>query len=226
MCNAENRALYLLLFFWILVDLCFAGEKISNGRVANIRTSEVIFFDALKNTNTFTAKFKQEQVSNSGKPLIFTGSVVFSRPNRLKWEILQPYIQLQLLRGKEFLIYDPDLEQVSVSELKDDLNSTPAGLLFNSGPNAETIFKKKYNIFTAPSRQKLNWILAIPKGKEENSATLEVGVRNTAVIEQIITTDIFGKVSKITFSDIQLNKTIKESLFIPIIPKGVEYIEQ
>jgi outer membrane lipoprotein carrier protein len=185
-----------------------------------------MFFDALKNTKTFTAKFKQEQVSNSGKPLIFTGSVVFSRPNRLKWEILQPYVQLQLLRGKEFLIYDPDLEQVSVSELKDDLNSTPAGLLFNSGPNAETIFKKKYNIFTAPSRQNLNWILAIPKGKEENSSSLEVGVRNTAVIEQIITTDIFGKVSKITFSDIQTNKTIKESQFIPIIPKGVEYIEQ
>lgn len=225
MCKAKNRALYLILFFWISVDLCFAGEEISNGRIANIKTSEVIFFDALKNTKTFTAKFKQEQVSNSGKPLIFTGIVVFSRPNRLKWEILQPYIQLQLLRGKEFLIYDPDLEQVSVSELKDDLNSTPAGLLFNSGPNAETIFKKKYNIFTAPSRQKLNWILALPKG-DKNSATLEIGVRNTAVIEQIITTDIFGKVSKITFSDIQTNKIIKESQFIPIIPKGVEYIEQ
>ena len=115
---------------------------------------------------------------------------------------------------------------MSVSELKNGLNSTPAGLLFNSGLNAETIFKKKYNIFTAPSRQNLNWILAIPKGKEENSSSLEVGVRNTAVIEQIITTDIFGKVSKITFSDIQTNKTINESQFITIIPKGVEYIEQ
>ena len=46
--------------------------------------------------------------------------------------VKKPYSQLQLLRGKEFLIFDPDLNQVTVREIDDSFVDTPAGLLFSS----------------------------------------------------------------------------------------------
>ena len=46
-----------------------------------------------------------------------------------------------------------------------------------------------------------------------------------AKIERLITTDIFGKSSTIRFSNVSTNFLVKDSEFIPVIPEGVEYIE-
>ena len=46
-----------------------------------------------------------------------------------------------------------------------------------------------------------------------------------AEIERLITTDIFGKSSTIIFSNVNTNSLVKDSEFIPVIPEGVEYIE-
>ena len=130
------------------------------------------------------------------------------------------------MRGNQFLVYDPDLEQVIVKELDSTFSSTPAGLLFASGPEARDFLKEQYEIYEAPNKDSLNWVLALPRfGKEEGSSALEVGLTDKAEIERLITTDIFGKSSTIIFSNVSTNFLIKDSEFIPVIPEGVEYIE-
>ena len=74
--------------------------------------------------------------------MVFKGSIVFVRPDRLKWQVKEPYNQLQLVRGNQFLVYDPDLEQVIVKEL-DSTFIYASGLLFASGPEARRFLERK-----------------------------------------------------------------------------------
>ena len=130
------------------------------------------------------------------------------------------------MRGNQFLVYDPDLEQVIVKELDSTFSSTPAGLLFASGPEARDFLRERYEIYEAPNKDSLNWVLALPRfGDKEGSSALEIGLTDEAEIQRLITTDIFGKSSTIIFSNVSTNFLIKDSEFIPVIPEGVEYIE-
>ena len=85
--------------------------------------------------------------------------------------------------------------------------------------------REKYEIHEAPSRDALKWVLALPKLQGEEGSALEIGLNDNAEIERLITTDVFGKSSTIIFSDININTRLEDSEFIPIIPEGVEYIE-
>ena len=130
------------------------------------------------------------------------------------------------MRGKQFLVYDPDLEQVIVKELDSTFASTPAGLLFASGPEASHFLRERYEIYEAPNKDSLKWVLALPRfGDKEGGSALEVGLSDKAKIERLVTTDIFGKSSTIRFSNVSTNFPVKDSEFIPVIPEGVEYIE-
>ena len=141
----------------------FTTSKEGNGPQGLKKTGSALLFEALTKTESMRANFEHEQMSNSGKAVIFKGSIVFRRPDRLKWQVKEPYNQLQLVRGNQFLVYDPDLEQVIVKKLDSTFSSTPAGLLFSSGPEARDFLRERYEIYEAPNKDSLNWVLALPK---------------------------------------------------------------
>jgi len=212
--------------FTILLSSGFTASKEDTDPSGLKRIGSALLFEALTKTESMRANFEHEQISNSGNTVVFKGSIVFRRPDRLKWQVKEPYTQLQLVRGNEFLIYDPDLEQVIVKQLDSTFLSTPAGLLFASGPEAKNLLRDRYEIYEAPNKDSLNWVLALPKfGDKEGSSALEVGLTDKAEIERLITTDVFGKSSTIIFSNVSTNFLVKDSEFIPVIPEGVEYIE-
>ena len=62
---------------------------------------------SLRYTQTLQANFSHEQASPSGRVMRFTGTLALARPGRFRWEVRQPYPQLQLIRGDEFLLFDP-----------------------------------------------------------------------------------------------------------------------
>ncbi len=219
-----QQVVLIYLAFTIHLTGVFAAPQ-KESRLPIVKTGSVLLFEALLKTETMRARFEHEQISNNGKKMVFRGSFFFRRPDRLKWQVNEPYNQLQLLRGSQFLVYDPDLEQVVVKELDKTFQSTPAGLLFASGPESEIFLREKYEIHEAPSRDALKWVLALPKLQGEEGSALEIGLNDNAEIERLITTDVFGKSSTIIFSDININTRLEDSEFIPIIPEGVEYIE-
>ena len=71
--------------------------------------------------------------------------------------------------------------------------STPAGLLFASGPEARNFLKERYEIYEAPNKV-LKWVLALLDLEIRRGSALEVGLSDKAKIERLITTDIFEKV--------------------------------
>ena len=225
--NVNSPLVKPICFFCaILMTSGVAISKEESGNPGLKKTGSSLLFEALTKTESMRANFEHEQISNSGKTVVFKGSIVFRRPDRLKWQVKEPYNQLQLVRGNQFLVYDPDLEQVIVKKLDSNFLSTPAGLLFASGPEARDFLRERYEIYEAPNKDSLKWVLALPRfGDKEGGSALEVGLSDKAKIERLVTTDIFGKSSTIRFSNVSTNFLVKDSEFIPVIPEGVEYIE-
>ncbi len=221
-------SMIILLFLITLIGVsgqAFADTASRDNVVSKSTTGEKLI-KFLSTTNSLQAKFFHEQLSSSGEILRFEGNFFFRRPDKLKWLIEKPFPQLQLLRGNEFMIYDPDLEQVTTRIFDQSLESTPAGLLFVSGPLAGDRLRKRYKLYSAPSKSGLNWVLAVPKDDDGDSLNLEIGLNNDGAIAEILTTDIFKRSSRIKFMNLRQNEKIRDSVFIPVIPPGVEYIEQ
>jgi len=233
--------MYLQIKFSIIIILIFILQsasnvfaekavekksKITSNHVKKIKTSNQALIDFLTNTKTLRADFIHEQNDSSGKTITFSGQLVFRRPDRLRWDVKKPYPQLQLLRGKEFLIYDPDLQQVTVREVNDSLFDTPAGLLFSSGPGASKLLKKRYSLISAPQKDNLRWVLARPKNISNENPTIELGINSSGHLSQLISVDVFGRSSRIKLKNISWNEIVKDVAFVPIIPSGVEFLKQ
>ena len=129
---------YVLMLMYQTQSFAEQNNKSEINSVKHVQTSSALLLDFLTNTKSLKADFIHEQTNSKGKLITFRGNMIFRRPNRLRWEVKKPYSQLQLLRGKEFLIFDPDLNQVTVREIDDSFVDTPAGLLFSSGPARST----------------------------------------------------------------------------------------
>ena len=135
------------------------------------KTGSALLFEALTKTESMRANFEHEQISNSGKTVVFKGSIVFRRPDRLKWQVKEPYNQLQLVRGNQFLVYDPDLEQVILKSLivLFHLRQQAYYLLAAQRPG---LLRERYEIYEAPNKDSLNWVLALPRFGERKEVQL------------------------------------------------------
>ena len=58
-----------------------------------------------------------------------SGRLQFARPNYLRWQVYPPFEQLIVSDGELFYDYDPDLEQVVIQRLEQDLQQAPILLL-------------------------------------------------------------------------------------------------
>lgn len=76
---------------------------------------------------TLSGQFSQRQSSSEGELLSeSSGSFLMQRPGMLRWETLEPFPQLLTTDGASLWMYDPDLEQVTVSNVSAQLMQTPA----------------------------------------------------------------------------------------------------
>ena len=69
--------------------------------------------------NSLTGKFKQKVVDQNGATLQeVSGQFFFKKPNLFKWDYLEPSKSQLISDGELLYLYDPDLKQVVISQLK------------------------------------------------------------------------------------------------------------
>ena len=181
----------------------------------------------LATTQTLQADFLHEQVSTGGRLQRFTGQMALARPGQFRWEIKKPYSQLQLIQGNQFLLYDPDLNQLSERALDEALDATPAGLLLTSGPKAKALIEKRFELTNLPDRDGLQWVRLSPKAKAEASkALLEVGMNEAGELAAFFMQDAMGRQSRVLLTHRQRNTSFPKSLFEFNPPEGTERLRQ
>lgn len=160
--------------------------------------------------SVYNSKMDQTQESS--------GEMMFSRPGKFRWTYEKPYAQLIVGDGRKLWTYDEDLNQVTVRRLDNALGSSPAALL--AGDNE---IQKGFDLSEGGTKEGLEWLDAMPKGKESNFQKIRMGFSGNLLAVMVLK-DYFGQVTVIHFTKMEVNPKIPAKSFEFSPPKGADVI--
>lgn len=149
------------------------------------------------------------------------GYIQAKRPNLFFWETQPPLAQRIVADGKEIWIYDPDLEQVTVKTLGEDIQNTPALLLSGDVQNLQ----KAYEITHQQVSEKIDQFVLVPKGKDSLFEQMRLSF-DKGVLTEMRLMDSLGQRTVISFSKIETNPNIPDSTFRFQVPEGVDVFRE
>lgn len=170
----------------------------------------------------FKAQFVQETtVKSLGRKQRSEGLVFFKKPGKMRWIYEKPTQQEIISDGKTLWNYRPEDKQVVVAPMTQAFQAkTPSTFLAGIG-NLQRDFKAHF--LQEPSAGK-NYSLELipfePQGNLEK-LFLMVDPKDFKILQARIQ-DLMGNITQITFSKIQFDNKLPDSLFIFAPPPGVE----
>jgi len=174
-----------------------------------------------KDIYSYQATFKQVVLDEGLNTLQeSSGTLWIERPNKFRWDYEIPFKQHIVGDGKQIWVYDEELEQVTVRQMKGALGYTPAILLAGGGNLADNFTVKQLK-----KQGKLQWMEMIPKKNDGGFEDIRLGFEGN-VLRQLEMVDGFGQTTRITMSNNRENYRIRDSLFHFTPPKGVDVIRQ
>lgn len=199
----------------------------NTGLVVTVEASpEARLFAALEKTKTFYARFEQTQLSPSGRSARMSGQLWVKRPGQLLWKIEKPYSQTHLIEGQTFVLFDPDLAQVTKRSLTKAFAATPAGLLLGAEDQVAKTLTEQFVIAGQPPREDLAWVRLIPKQADQALTHIDIGLDAGGLVKAFDSVDGLGRALRIRFSQVRINQAIPASQFQLVIPAGTEVISQ
>jgi len=173
----------------------------------------------LEPLETYEASFEQQILDADGERLQEAeGRMWLSRPGKFRWEVDAPYQQEVVSDGEEVILYDPDLEQVTVQALDQRVTQTPA-LLISGSANDLT---ESYEVSRQQQGSAETFTL-LPTDADTLFEELKLTFRG----EQLTTlqmTDSTGQRTAIEFREIRQNGDIDDERFAFEIPEGTDVI--
>jgi outer membrane lipoprotein carrier protein len=173
-----------------------------------------------RDTNSFSAKFN-EVITTVGAPKRERSGVVsFRKPGRMRWEFAAPEVQTIVSDGEMLYSYDPELNQVVQTPLKQALKSSSATSFLLGMGNINRDFKAAFANSIASDG--LVHLLLDSKG---GGYKIEIGLDpKTYNLMTLTLTDQLGDVTKVDFSDIHNNVELPDSTFAFKTPAGADVV--
>lgn len=172
-------------------------------------------------TETMKARFAQtvESPTLAGE-LTASGTVVFGRPNKMRWTYAEPDPQVIVGDGTDLWIYQPDLQQVIRTPIATAFQSrTPLTFLAGLG-NVQNDFDASLVKEDAET-----WELSLDPKDDTDLGELTLVLRKSdASIAEARVTDPVGTTTRIEFSDEERNVEIDAAVFRFTPPDGVDVV--
>lgn len=172
-------------------------------------------------TQSASGEFSQTVVSRSGrKPQKATGSMVFSRPGKFRWEYLEPYPQLLVGDGETLWMWDKDLNQVTRRKIAAALGGTPAAILAGSND-----LDKNFSLSEGGNQDGLDWVEATPRAADASFQKVRIGFAGTA-LKAMELFDNLGQQTSVVFSNMKANPAVAADTFRFTPPKGADVLAE
>ena len=198
-----------MIRFFIFLLFCSNVLANSHSELSNL----------LNKMNSLTGNFKQKVIDQNGAILQeVSGQFFFKKPNLFKWNYLEP-VKSQLISDGELLyLYDPDLKQVIISQLKKIGGVSSAMLLVTR--DIESLFK----VSIIQDEKGVSWFKALPHEPEKaNFKEVFINfVQNELKGMRII--DGFDNTTEIEFIKVSRNININEAIFLFNTPEDIDVI--
>ena len=172
-----------------------------------------------RETNSLTAHFS-EKIQPVGAPArTRSGTLYLAKPGRMRWEFESPEKELLVSDGTTVFSYDPGLNQVVETPLKQALQA-PGATEFLLG--AGDVVRDFTGTLGATGADGLLHLTLTPRrGGDTTELTLDP---NSYDIRALQITDQLGNVTSIAFSDLKKNTPIEETLFKFSPPPGADIV--
>lgn len=174
----------------------------------------------LQGYQSYQADFIQIVVNENGRSVQETkGALKARRPGLFYWESHSPMSQFIVSNGKTVEVYDPDLEQVTIHNLDEQVQTTPALLL--SGEVSD--LDKTYRVALRELGDDTREYTLEPRSPD----SLFVSLRLTffkGELQEMRMKDSLSQLSVLSFSHIRVNDEIDTGAFTLKYPEGVDII--
>jgi outer membrane lipoprotein carrier protein len=157
--------------------------------------------------------------AGSAQP-VASGRFAFQRPGKFRWIYEKPYEQVIVADGERLVLYDKDLNQVTIRKLGAALPSSPASILFGSND-----FEKEFDVTDGGARDGLEWVQAKPRAKDSTFERIEIGFRD-GLPQAMRLADNFGQTTQLTFSKLERNPKLGAETFGFTPPKGADVLTE
>lgn len=163
----------------------------------------------LQNVNNLKAGFVQVVRDDRGEVLEESrGSMTFKRPDKLRWEVAEPYRYQIITDGETLWRYDPDFEELITEPFK-QVSQTPIMILAAS---AEQL-SGDYHV-TLVAGSELQRFSLKPRKANADFSELELSLRNDLLTAMILH-DKLGQTTRIDLHQVVVNSdAVVDSLFV------------
>jgi len=149
------------------------------------------------------------------------GEVVFAKPGRMRWHYREPAESLVVSDGEDLWTYDPDLGEAQHLPVgRGYLSGAAIQFLMGEGEILETFRVEAPDC--EGQRVRLELVPREPASYER--LRLEVD-RDSGQVVSTEVADLFGNVTRVTFSNIRTNRNVDDEAFRFDPPEGTEVIE-
>lgn len=195
------------LMLWLLASTAMADTAADRLR------------DALAATTSLEGEFTQTLFDADGEELeTSAGEFILQRPGRFYWHTTEPFEQLVVSNQQTLWLYDPDLEQVTVREVTDEVRKTPAMVLSDDVSQIAESFH-----ITEEERKGHTWFVLEPVSDDELFTLLELEFVDDELLS-VELEDGLGQRTVFKFANTTRNRPVDESLFTFDIPDGVDVL--
>lgn len=175
----------------------------------------------LTQTTSARGEFVQRVSGRPGSAQpVSSGRFVFERPGKFRWTYETPYEQVIVADGTRLVLYDKDLNQVTVRKVAAALPASPAAILFGGND-----FERDFAVADSGTRDGIAWLTATPRAKDSQFERIEIGFRD-GVLAAMTLADSFGQVSRLSFTRFERNPKLDPQLFRFVPPAGVDVVEE
>ncbi len=151
-----------------------------------------------------------------------SGQFIFQRPGKFVWDTQKPYEQKLIADGKQLLIWDKDLNQLTIRSANQALAASPAAILFG-----ESALDAQFELEDGGSKTDLQWVNLQPKLKpgQGDLPYTKIAIGMAAGLPKALElADGFGSVVLVVFNQMQINPKIEPSRFQFKAPPGAEVL--
>lgn len=200
---------FFLIFLYLLVI-----PKTSLGNDFNV----IEFFNRI---DTLHAEFTQKNKGVSASSIIQgSGEIFLKKPNKLIWDMHEPFKKIMVINGSTMIFYDEDLNQALISDYIEDNKSSWINLFMKGKYNDDANLIKEQTLID----DQYYVSFMIDDFRDQYKSVVFVFQNERLHIVKL--EDLSSEVVEIEFTKFEINPTIKKTLFNYTVPQSADVIDQ
>ncbi len=220
-----RQTLFYILFFSLAAGIFAAAVSAENNAPPKENAAQNILrqLEARYGGKNFTADFLQESTLTAMDITdTATGKAWFKHPGKMRWEYITPEKHAIITDGSNLWIYRPADNQVIKGDAVNYFgNGKGASFLSNF-----SLVQESFDVSLDQQTDSDYRLKLIPREKQyELSAIYLVVDKESLDIEQVISENVYGDITRITFDNLTFSTEIDDARFHFDIPPGADVVE-